>query len=166
MVRRYLPLLVCLQLLSTALARPAWADELPTQETIAAAAKTGLDPIQLQGAFNTLSLKTDEQQTGYLYDIGALERPKPPEPVLASYGTWVRVAGCETGGNWAANTGNGYFGGVQFDAPSWEKAGGLKYAGRADWATPVQQMIVADRWLAMTSWGRSWPACSARLGLR
>ncbi|MFW6695526.1 transglycosylase family protein [Streptomyces sp. MAR4 CNX-425] len=78
--------------------------------------------------------------------------------------TWERVAACESGGNWATNTGNGYFGGVQFSQSSWEAAGGGGYAPRADLATKEQQIAVAERLLAMQGPG-AWPNCGPRAGL-
>ncbi|GAA2385079.1 resuscitation-promoting factor protein RpfA [Streptomyces glaucosporus] len=74
----------------------------------------------------------------------------------ASVDTWERVARCESGGNWSINTGNGYYGGLQFAQASWEAAGGLRYAPRADLATRDQQIAVAERLLAMQgpgAWG-------------
>ncbi|MBD0422187.1 transglycosylase family protein [Streptomyces sp. TRM S81-3] len=58
---------------------------------------------------------------------------------------WDAIAQCESGGNWKANTGNGHYGGLQFTQSSWEAAGGLKYAPRADLATRKEQIIVAER---------------------
>ncbi|MGH3470892.1 MAG: transglycosylase family protein [Nocardioidaceae bacterium] len=78
--------------------------------------------------------------------------------------TWDRLAGCESGGNWHINTGNGYYGGVQFDASTWLAYGGGTYAPRADLATKSQQIAIAERVLHNQGWG-AWPACSAALGL-
>ena len=58
--------------------------------------------------------------------------------------TWDRLAVCESSGDWSINTGNGYYGGVQFSQPSWEWVGGLDYARRADLATREQQIAVAE----------------------
>lgn len=80
--------------------------------------------------------------------------------------TWNRLAGCESGGDWHINSGNGYFGGLQFSQGTWEAMGGLKYAARADLATAREQMAVGEVLLRANhySW-RAWPACSTRLGL-
>lgn len=78
--------------------------------------------------------------------------------------TWERVAACESGGDWTTNTGNGYFGGVQFSQSSWEAAGGSSYAPRADLASKQQQLAVAERLLAMQGPG-AWPNCGPRAGL-
>jgi len=84
----------------------------------------------------------------------------------ATTATWNRLAGCESGGDWHINTGNGYYGGLQFSQGTWVAMGGLKYAPRADLATPREQMNVGEALLRANhySW-RAWPACSARLGL-
>ena len=82
----------------------------------------------------------------------------------ASYRTWDRLAQCESGGNWHINTGNGYYGGVQFSDGTWDGNGGDKYASRADLATRAEQIVIASKLLNSSGWG-PWPACSSRLGL-
>ncbi|WIM68350.1 DUF3235 domain-containing protein [Corynebacterium breve] len=77
---------------------------------------------------------------------------------------WDRLAQCESGGNWAINTGNGYHGGLQFSRSTWQAYGGGEFAPTANLATREQQIVVAERTLAGQGWG-AWPACSARLGL-
>ncbi|PZG89342.1 hypothetical protein C1I97_31435 [Streptomyces sp. NTH33] len=74
----------------------------------------------------------------------------------ASAPDWDAIAACESSGNWRANTGNGYYGGLQFRQSSWVAAGGLRYAPRADKATRKQQIAVAKRLAAlqgMSAWG-------------
>ena len=78
---------------------------------------------------------------------------------------WDDLAQCEAGGDWAANTGNGYYGGLQFSASTWEANGGGEFAPTADLATREQQIIVGERLLAAAGWGQ-WPSCSRELGLR
>ena len=86
-------------------------------------------------------------------------------PAAAADGaTWDRLAECESGGNWAINTGNGYYGGLQFSQSTWEGFGGGAYASRADLASREQQIAIAEKTLAGQGWG-AWPACSAKLGL-
>ncbi|WP_424892087.1 transglycosylase family protein [Streptomyces sp. XH2] len=78
----------------------------------------------------------------------------------ASVQTWDKVAECESGGNWAINTGNGYYGGLQFSQSSWNAAGGQKYADRADHASKSAQIAVAEKLLAMQgpgAWGCAVP---------
>ena len=81
----------------------------------------------------------------------------------ASVATWDAVAQCESGGNWSINTGNGYYGGLQFSQSSWEAAGGLQYAPRADLATKDQQIAIAEKLLAMQ--GPSAWSCASAGGL-
>ena len=78
---------------------------------------------------------------------------------------WDDVAACESGGDWSINTGNGYYGGLQFSQSSWEAAGGTQYAPTADLATREQQIAIAEKTQAAQGWG-AWPACTAKLGLR
>ncbi|WP_409329286.1 transglycosylase family protein [Trujillonella humicola] len=75
---------------------------------------------------------------------------------------WSGVAQCESGGNWSINTGNGYYGGLQFYQPTWVGYGGLQYAPRADLATPAQQIAVAERVLVGQGVG-AWPTCGRHL---
>lgn len=78
---------------------------------------------------------------------------------------WQRLAQCESGGRWNANTGNGFFGGTQTAQSTWVSFGGLRFAPRADLASKTQQITVNERILAVQGWA-AWPACSALLGLR
>ena len=67
--------------------------------------------------------------------------------------TWDSVAQCESTGNWAINTGNGYYGGLQFTESTWNAYGGQQYASRADLATREEQIAVAEQTLAGQGWG-------------
>jgi hypothetical protein len=78
---------------------------------------------------------------------------------------WDKLAQCESSGQWRINTGNGFFGGLQFLPATWLGFGGGAYAPRADLATREQQIIVAERVLATQGWN-AWPECSRKLGLR
>jgi nucleoid-associated protein YgaU len=75
--------------------------------------------------------------------------------------TWDALAQCESGGNWAINTGNGYSGGLQFSPTTWAAYGGT---GSAADASREQQIAVAEQVQASQGWG-AWPACAAKLGL-
>ena len=86
------------------------------------------------------------------------------QAAAADGATWDRLAQCESSGNWSINTGNGYYGGLQFSQSTWEFFGGRASASRADLATREQQIAVAEKTLAVQGWG-AWPACSAKLGL-
>jgi hypothetical protein len=76
--------------------------------------------------------------------------------------TWDAVADCESSGDWSINTGNGYYGGLQFLQSTWEAYGGLAYAERADLATKEQQIAVAEATLAGQGW-EAW-ACASIVG--
>ncbi|MER6958820.1 transglycosylase family protein [Streptomyces sp. NPDC000618] len=81
----------------------------------------------------------------------------------ADSGVWDRIAQCESGGNWHINTGNGYYGGLQFSAGTWRAYGGTAYASTADKASKAQQISVAAKVQKAQGWG-AWPTCSARAG--
>ncbi|GAA2222408.1 transglycosylase family protein [Streptomyces nogalater] len=81
----------------------------------------------------------------------------------ADNGVWDRIARCESGGNWHINTGNGYYGGLQFSAGTWRAYGGTAYAPTADQASRSAQIAVATRVQQAQGWG-AWPVCSARAG--
>ncbi|WP_413250386.1 ubiquitin-like domain-containing protein [Sinomonas flava] len=77
-------------------------------------------------------------------------------PPVANLAMWEAIAQCESSGNWAANTGNGYYGGLQFDIPSWIANGGGQYAPNASLATKEQQIAVANTYYAkagLAPWG-------------
>ena len=94
--------------------------------------------------------------------VGA--KPGTEVPEVTNGLIWDALARCESGGNWAINTGNGYFGGVQFDQNTWERQGGLRYASRADLATREEQIAIAEVTRARQGWG-AWPTCSGRTGV-
>lgn len=87
-----------------------------------------------------------------------------PAPTATSTpsGVWNRLAQCESGGNWSINTGNGFYGGLQFTLSSWHAVGGSGYPNQA---SPSEQIARAQMLEARQGWG-AWPACSAKLGLR
>ncbi|MBV9293161.1 MAG: LysM peptidoglycan-binding domain-containing protein [Frankiales bacterium] len=76
---------------------------------------------------------------------------------------WDNVAHCESGGNWHINTGNGFYGGLQFTQSTWNSYGGQHFAPRADLATREQQIVIANRVLHGQGWG-AWPVCSHYAG--
>ena len=88
-------------------------------------------------------------------------------PGPLSYGgtsVWDDLARCESGGNWAINTGNGYYGGLQFSHATWLGHGGGEFAEYPHEATREEQIIVAERLRAVRGYA-PWPACRAKLGL-
>ena len=80
----------------------------------------------------------------------------------ATDGEWDQVAKCESGNNWAINTGNGYQGGLQFSPSTWNAYGGQQYAPTADQATREQQIAIAENVLAGQGVG-AWPVCGQYL---
>jgi hypothetical protein len=85
-------------------------------------------------------------------------------PAQAATTVWDRVAKCESGNRWHINTGNGYYGGLQFSSSTWKAFGGRKYGSQAHKATKAEQIAIARRVLAGQG-PRAWPTCSRRAGL-
>ena len=92
---------------------------------------------------------------------GAAAAAAAPAANAAPASTWDALAQCESGGNWATNTGNGFYGGLQFTQQSWN---GVGMSGSPMNASREQQIEAAERLLAQQGWG-AWPACSSKLGL-
>ncbi|WP_120522836.1 resuscitation-promoting factor [Arthrobacter celericrescens] len=97
--------------------------------------------------------------------VGTKERPAPETssgPTGApNEAMWDRIAQCESGGNWSINTGNGYYGGLQFDIQTWLGSGGGAYAPNASLASKAQQIDIANRVYAergLQPWGCGWAA--------
>jgi Transglycosylase-like domain len=84
---------------------------------------------------------------------------------IAAASVWDLVASCESNRQWHEASGNGFFGGLQFEPGTWRAYGGEAFAPSAHLATREQQILVAQRVLAAQGW-LAWPACSAKLGLR
>ncbi len=130
---------------------------------------TSLDGAVIIGGTRAVSeFVADEIQAA----IAGTPRPVPCDPERSSpdcaytyehpVATWDRLARCESGGNWAINTGNGYYGGVQFSLSSWRAVGGAGYPHRnSKWEQIHRAELLHDR----QGWG-AWPACSRKLGLR
>jgi len=94
--------------------------------------------------------------------VGTKARPAVTAPADSSGRNWDAVAACESGGNWAINTGNGFYGGLQFDYSTWLSNGGGAYAPRADLATREEQIAVANR-VADARGSSPWPVCGQYL---
>lgn len=99
----------------------------------------------------------------------ASQRPAVSQAGTASQSTaathrsvWDRLAQCESSGNWSINTGNGFYGGLQFTLSSWQAVGGTGYPHHA---SKQEQIRRAEKLKAIQGWG-AWPACTAKLGLR
>src|SRR6476620_3797124 len=95
--------------------------------------------------------------------IGA--KPGTEVPPVLNGAQWDALSRCEAGGNWAINTGNGVYGGVQFEQNTWERQGGLRYVLKSDSANREEQIAIAEVTRARQGWG-AWPVCSGRIGAR
>ncbi len=82
----------------------------------------------------------------------------------APAGVWDKVAACEATGNWAINSGNGFYGGLQLTSSTWAAFGGTSYAPQAHQATKAQQIAIGEKVLAAQGPG-AWPVCSVKAGL-
>jgi putative cell wall-binding protein len=118
---------------------------------------------------------TEHVETELRAAMNGEPRPAPPPPPCPAnsspdcqytyrhpISTWERLAQCESGGNWAINTGNGYYGGIQFSLGSWQAVGGSGYPHQN---TKWEQIHRGEKLQARQGWG-AWPACSRKLGLR
>ncbi|MFC5992995.1 transglycosylase family protein [Pseudonocardia hispaniensis] len=90
---------------------------------------------------------------------------KPQAPAVTDGGVWDLLARCEAGGNWSINTGNGYYGGLQFDAQTWRANGGTQYAALPHQASREEQIAVATKVRDGRGGYGAWPACARKLGL-
>jgi LysM repeat protein len=93
---------------------------------------------------------------------GAVALFGPAAPAQAGV-NWDAIAQCESGGNWKINTGNGYYGGLQFSQGTWAGYGGKKYAARADLASRGEQIAIAEKVLDGQGIG-AWPTCGRKGG--
>lgn len=100
--------------------------------------------------------------TGAVIGGGGLTLAGAGHAGAATDGEWDQVARCESGGNWAINTGNGYHGGLQFSPSTWSSNGGGEFAPAAYLATKEEQIAVAERVLASQGKG-AWPSCGGPL---
>jgi LysM repeat protein len=95
---------------------------------------------------------------------GTLALLAPASAVQARAGVnWDAIAQCESGGNWSINTGNGYYGGLQFSRSTWKAYGGGKYASTANKATRAEQIRIAEKVLKGQGIG-AWPTCGKKAG--
>jgi uncharacterized protein YabE (DUF348 family) len=103
-----------------------------------------------------------------LVTVGTKPKPEEPAadteepPATGNTSAWDRIAECESGGNWATNTGNGYYGGLQFSHQTWAAYGGTKYAENAHLASKAQQIAIAEKVRAARGGYGDWPHCGKR----
>jgi uncharacterized protein YabE (DUF348 family) len=114
-------------------------------------------------ATKVLNSETVREPVSRIEVHGTKEKPQPaPAPDYSGGGTvWDELAECESGGNWATNTGNGYYGGLQFSLDTWQAYGG---SGLPSDASRETQIAIAEKIQAAQGWG-AWPSCAAELGL-
>jgi len=135
-------------------ATPALAYQTEVDSTDMAWKREGL--IRWNAEVERRRLRIAAQQEGSKADEVAGEHTASTRPSYSGGVNWDAIAECESGGDWHINTGNGYYGGLQFAQSTWEANGGLAYAPRADLATREQQIAVASR-LSLSAW----PHCGA-----
>jgi hypothetical protein len=134
----------------------------------------GLDPGSLRRAM-TVDAASAVAIPVSAAPVGPAEQDRPVTAIRDFDGTlpnemmaasvWDLVAHCESNGRWTTDSGNGFFGGLQFEPGTWQAFGGELYAPSAHMATRDQQIQIAQHVLGTQGW-LAWPACSARLGLR
>ncbi|WP_372495533.1 transglycosylase family protein [Saccharopolyspora soli] len=95
----------------------------------------------------------------------AAASPSAGEPPIPRSNVWDLLARCESGGNWAANTGNGYYGGLQFSRGTWAAHGGEQFSRYPHRASREQQIVIAEALRADQGGYGAWPACARKLGL-
>lgn len=121
-------------------------------------------PSQPEGSVQQQSAGQPEPVAQPQQDTTTSSSPAPSQsqPAAQGGGVWDQLAQCESGGNWNANTGNGFYGGLQFTQSSWQAVGGQGLPHQASKAEQIQR---AEQLRAQQGWG-AWPACSRQLGLR
>jgi len=134
---------------------PAVADDEPeptatTRAPATTAPPTTAAPAPKPAPTTTTTAPARTTEEGYAYDD-----PRSTQ-------VWYDLARCESGGNWSIDTGNGYYGGLQFSLPTWESVGGTGYPHEHPAATQIE---MGRRLQARQGWG-AWPHCSEELGLR
>ena len=145
------------------------------QTTVVTAGKAGSKKVVRENTYVDGKLKSSKvlrqkvltQPVDAVVKVGTKPAPAPaPAPSagntsgaginLANAAMWDRIAQCESGGNWSINTGNGYYGGLQFATASWLANGGDDFAPRADLASRAEQITIANRYYAkagLSPWG-------------
>ena len=121
----------------------------------------------LEGGADSTPAAAPMEATLYPLATQAPTRPRTAAAPPATYSgdsVWDDLAKCESGGNWSINTGNGYYGGLQFSYSTWHSNGGGAYAEYPHQATREEQIAVAERLRAAAGYA-PWPACRAKLGL-
>ena len=159
-------LLLCVGILLGRCSAPAAAQETQPALTLDASLVLGNDGTgdahaAIAEAFRNLVTTTTSPPSA------AAQQVDPPAPAILTGDRWDQLAACETGGNWATNTGNGYGGGLQFahtaSWSTWISYGGAAYAPNPWDASREEQIAVAENVLASSGW-RAWPGCARKNG--
>lgn len=132
------------------------------QELLDAEAAAEQSEAQREAEQAQQSAEEAEQREAADAEAQAASEPAPASNGSVDVATWERLAECESGGNWSINTGNGFYGGLQFELSSWEWVGGT---GMPHEASKQEQIARAEILLERQGWS-AWPACSRQLGLR
>ncbi|MGO4227821.1 transglycosylase family protein [Arthrobacter sp. YAF34] len=168
---------VAFETLTTESADMFMGEKTVTQAGVAGTTKKSYKLVLVDGreASRTLVSETvSVQPVTEKITVGTKDKPKPAAeaaaantgaaaPAMMNEGMWDKIAQCESGGNWSINSGNGYYGGLQFDVQTWLGAGGGAYAPNAAAASKAQQIAVANRVYAQRGlgpWGCGWAASS------
>ena len=161
---------VAFETLTTESADMFKGEKTVTQAGVAGTTKKSFKLVLVDGreASRTLVSETvSAQPVTEKVTVGTKEKPKPAAntgaPAMMNQAMWDKIAQCESGGNWSINTGNGYYGGLQFDVRTWLGSGGGAYAPNAAAATKAQQIDIANRVYAQRGlgpWGCGWAASS------
>jgi len=109
--------------------------------------------------------KVSRKQRRHALQAQRLDLQASLPPGFPGSSIWDTLAQCEANGDWAADNGDGFYGGLQFTPSTWTENGGGVYAPYANQATREQQIAVAKRVLSIYGWV-AWPVCSQKLGLR
>lgn len=121
------------------------------------------DEVHIAGSGETQAQISNSAQSS---SVNSGNTPaEPTTTTQATNGVWDRLAQCESGGDWQINTGNGFYGGLQFLPSTWAAFGGHQYAPDAHLATREQQIEIAEQTQSAQGWG-AWPACTTSLGIR
>ncbi|WP_281178314.1 resuscitation-promoting factor [Nocardioides jensenii] len=113
-------------------------------------------------ATKVLNADVTKQPTDEIVKVGTKDRPEPAANFAGGNTVWDALAQCESGGNWAINTGNGYYGGLQFNLGTWQSYGG---SGLPSDNSRETQIAIATKVRDASGGYGAWPACSASLGL-
>lgn len=118
-------------------------------------------PVDAQLPVENPAPKRTQARTSVTQDPSVKPKLAAPKAVVGG-NIWDRLAQCESGGNWSINSGNGYYGGLQFSLPTWKAVGGTGYPHQASKAEQVKRGQILQ---ARSGWGQ-WPACAFKLGLK